>query len=93
MDTNPYDEWPPPSPVVRDPASEIRRTRIEDHLNFDFEGLLNHFADHAENATGNYFDVRGNRPQSTMPSAFRVYFEIQGERPMIFVITGIDQIY
>ena len=93
MDTNPHDEWPPPSPVVRDPAGEISRSRIENYLNFDFEGLLNHFADHAENATGDYFDVRGNHPQSTMPSAFRVYFKIQGERPVVFLNTAIHQIY
>ena len=93
MDPNPQDEWPPPSPVVRDPGSEIRQSRIARHLNFDFEGLLNYFADHAENATGDYFDVLGKHPGSTMPSAFRVHFEIQGERPMTFVITAIDQIY
>ena len=89
MDKNRYDEWPPPAPVIEDPGDEIRRSRIAYHLDFDFEGLLEHLAYRAENATGNSFVVHAYHP--TTPTSFRVSFEIQDGSPLVFRITSIEQ--
>lgn len=94
MVPNPSDEWPPKSPEVEDPEDAIRQSGIADHLNFDFDDLLNFLAEHAENADGKPFIVHGNLGHLTSPSVFRVHFKLQHEAsPKVFRITAIDQIY
>ena len=76
-------------PLSKTRGDEIRRSRIANHLDFDFEGLLEHLAYRAENATGNSFVVHAYHP--TTPTSFRVSFEIQDDSPLVFRITSIEQ--